>query len=717
MATLEKIRSRGGIIVTVVGLALFAFVIQDYLNSRSSYSRASHDEVAKVNGTAIHYQDYIDRVEEMTNVYKMQINTNKLSDEYNTQIRQSVYNSMIQEIVMKEVLDKTGLKVTPEELFDMIQGENISPMVQQFPLFADPETGVFSKTRALNILKILENVEAAPLEQREDIERAREYWLFWERSMKSQRIQDKYTALLTKAIVANPIDAKEAYNATTESSDIVYAMQSYSTVPDSLIKVSDSEIKKLYNQRKKQFKQVSARIMDYIAVDIRPSTEDYEKVGAEIEKIKTELETASNAVEVVDDYSESPYIDAFMSERTLSTAVALNTDMISFVTTANTGDMDGPVFKDDSYHLLKLLDKKIAPDSVKVSHILLISQTGEDVATLADSLLTVLKGGGSFEELAAQYSIDQQSGRTGGELGWFTEITSLRTFGEEFKNTIFSATENQAVIVKTPVGTHLVKVTERTENIPKYKIAHILLTVSPSSATYAHLYNELNQFLAKNNTAEKIKASATEAGYNLISDVRVTTTDRIIGSVDDSRQVVRWAFESNSKGEISKIFECKNNFVIAIRKNILPEGYQSIQSVAPVLSAEIRARKKGEEIVKDLKAKNLHSIQDYAQTMDSRIDTVKFISMSTSRISNIGMEPVLNAAVTHAPLNQLSEPVIGNNGVYVFSVFNRNKDSKTYDEQSEIRTLESANTYRVGYQAVQSLVENAKIVDNRIRFD
>jgi peptidyl-prolyl cis-trans isomerase D len=685
-------------------------VIQDYLNSRSSYSRASQDEVIKVNGTGINYQEYTSRIEEMSNVYKMQFNTNRLTDEYDAQVRQSVYNSMVQEIVLKEVFDKTGLKVTSEELFDMIQGENISPMVRQFPLFADPETGVFSKARALNILKMLENVEAAPQDQRAEIERLHKYWLFWERSMKLQRIQDKYTALLTKAIVTNPIEAKEAYHSATENSDIVYAMQSYATIPDSLIKVSNSEIKKLYNQRKEQFKQVASRIVDYIAVEIRPSTDDYAKVSSTIEEIKNELATASDVADIVNDNSESPYEDVFVS------AKALDADWASFVTTASIGDIDGPIFKDDSYHLVKLLDQKTGPDSVKVSHIFLASQTGEDQTPLADSLLTVLKDGGNFEELAAQYSIDQQSGSAGGELGWFTEPVALRSLGAEFKNTIFSAAVNQPLILKLPRGVQIIKVTERTESISKYKIAHIHLTVSHSSETYARLYNDLNQFLSKNNTSEEIEASAAEAGDTLVSNVRLTGADRTIGSINDSRQVVRWAFEKKNKGEISKIFECPNHLVVAVRKDVLKEGYQSIQSIAPLLSAEIRAKKKGEEIAKELKAKNLHSIQEYAQAMNSRIDTVKFISFNTPRISNIGLEPTLNAAVTYVPLNQLSEPVIGNNGVYIFSVFNRNKENRPYDEQAEIRALES-QSYRIGYQAVQALIRDAKIEDNRIRFD
>ncbi|MDR2763948.1 MAG: SurA N-terminal domain-containing protein [Tannerella sp.] len=711
MATLEKIRNLSGLLVGVVGLALFAFIIGDFLNSGSSYFRTPPDQVAKIEGTAINYNYYQSRIEEMTNVYKMGNNMGNVPEEYLTQIRQSVYNSLVQDIVLNEALDKLGIKVTGEELFDMIQGENVSPMVQQIPLFADPQTGRFSKARALNILKTIENRENVPPEQQAEFENLRNYWLFWERNIKQQRLQEKYTTLLTKAIVANPLDAKNAYEGGVESSDIVFAMQSYATVADSLVSVSDSEAKKLYEQRKEQFKQKDTRVMDYISVDIRPSEEDYHKVSEDIEQIKEELATTHTIPEMVSIHPEMKYVDAFKSEK------AWDLDIASFAAKAEINEVAGPIFKDDSYRLYKLVDKTEAPDSVKVSHIFLPTQSGTDVTALADSLLNVLNAGGIFEELSTQYSADPQSTARGGEIGWFTEELALTQIGEDFKNALFSAPLNQPVITKTSFGTHIIKITEKTVSVPKYKIADITLPVTPSTKTYGLIYNELNQFLAKNNTAEKINQSAREAGYNLVPNVRITTEDRMIGSVPDSRQVIRWAFEGTRKNEVSTIFECRSHFVIAVRKDVLPEGYQSFASVAPMLKYELIARKKGAEIAKGLKEKNLQTLDTYAQAMNATLDTVKFINMNTSRITGIGLEPALNAEIAYAPVNQLRGPVVGNNGVYVFTVTNRVEEAREYDEQQEMRSLEASNAYRIGYQAVQALVEKAKIVDRRIRFD
>ncbi|MDR2042145.1 MAG: SurA N-terminal domain-containing protein [Tannerella sp.] len=711
MATLEKIRNLSGLLVGVVGLALFAFIIGDFLNSGSSYFRTPPDQVAKIEGTAINYNTYQARIEEMTTVYKMGNNTGNLKEEHLIQIRQNVYNSLVQEIVLNEALTKLGIKVTGEELFDMVQGANVSPMVRQIPLFADPQTGQFNKARALNILKTIENPDAVPQEQRAELEDLRNYWLFWERNIKQQRLQEKYTTLLTKALVANPLEAKNAYEGGLESSDIIFVMQSYATVADSLVNVSDAEAKKMYDQRKKQFKQKEARILDYLSVEIRPSEEDFNQVSEDIEKVKEELLVTHTITEIVNLHPEIKYIDAFKPEK------AWDADVATFAAGAEINEVDGPFFRDDSYRLYKLVDKTVAPDSVKVSHIFLPEQAGTDATALADSLLNVLRTGGNFEELAAAYSADPQSATNGGEIGWITEEIALTQIGETFKNDLFSAPTGQPLITKTRAGVHIIKITEKTADIPKYKIADLTLRVTPSTKTYGNIYNELNQFLAQNNTAEKISRSAEEAGYSLVPSVRVTTEDRMIGAVPDSRQVIRWAFENTRKEDVSSIFECRNHFVVAIRKAVLPEGYQSFASVAPMLKYELMTRKKGEALVKELQAKNLQTLDAYAEAMQATPDTVKFINMNTSRIAGIGLEPTLNAEITCAPVNQLTGPVVGNNGVYVFTVTNRVKEAREYDEQQEIRTLEANNSYRIGYQAIQELINNAKVIDRRIRFD
>lgn len=710
MATLEKIRSKAGLLVLIVGLALFAFIIGDFLNSGSTYFRQTQERIAEVDGEVIKIQDYQNRVDEMTEMYKMQTGQSSLPEEYMTQIRQSVFDGMVQEIVLDEATEKLGMTVSPEELFDMVQGENISPLIQQMQMFANPQTGQFDKAALLNFLKAIDtdNLAGYPAEQQAELLKAKNFWLFWEKNIKRQRLEQKYTTLLGKAIAANKLDAQEAFNANAESADIVYAMQSYASIPDSTIQVSRKEIEKLYNQRKELFKQKEGRVIKYIAVDIRPSKEDYDKAQAEMEELKAELSESVKVADVVNENSEVPYMDAFFSER------AFDPELKQFATTAEVGAVYGPVFENDKYRMFKLVDKTVAPDSVKVSHIMLAGQSEAETKALADSLMNVLKNGGDFEALAKEFSADQAAEK-GGELGWFTEATALRGVNEDFKNTVFSTPVNTVAMVKSLYGTHLVKVTDKTANVTKYKVADIDMTVSPSSKTYSNIYNELNQFLSKNNTMAKLEENAKEAGYNLVSDVTVSGADQTLGGIKNSRPVIRWAFQGD-KGDVSEIFECNDKFVVAAIQNQLPEGYRSVDMAAPSLRAELVNQKKGEKIAAELAAKNLTSVDAYAQAMNSSVDSVKFVSFGTGRISGIGVEPKLNALVSLAQVDQVSAPVEGNNGVYVFKVYAKNKENKSFNEADEIRTLDASNAYRIQYQAIRSLVDKAQVEDNRIRF-
>lgn len=710
MATLEKIRSKAGLLVLVVGLALFAFIIGDFLNSGSTYFRQTQERVAKVDGEVIKIQDYQGRVDEMSEMYKMQTGSSSLPEEYMTQIRESVFDGMVQEIVLDEATAGLGMNVSPEELFDMVQGENISPLIQQMQMFVNPQTGAFDKAALLNFLKSIDddNVANYPADQQAQILKAKNFWLFYEKNIKRQRLEQKYTTLLGKAVVANVLDAKEAFDENAESANVVYAMQSYATIPDSTIEVSKSEIEKLYNQRKDLFKQKEGKVIKYIAVDIRPSKEDYDKASADIESLKDELAASEKVADVVNENSEVPYMDVFF------TASAFDPELKQFAETAEVGAVYGPVFENDKYRMFKLVDKTSAPDSVKVSHIMLAGKSEAEIKTLADSLMNVLKNGGDFAELAKTYSADQAAEK-GGELGWFTEATALRGVNEDFKKAVFSTSVNDIALVKSMYGTHLVKVTEKTGNVSKYKVADIDMTVSPSSKTYSNIYNELNQFVSKNSDVTKMDEAAKEAGYNVIADVTVTGADQALGTIKNSRPVIRWAFQ-NDKGKISEIFECDDKFVIAAVQGTLPEGYRPVDAVAPALRAELVALKKGDKIAEELAAKNLTSLDAYAQAMGASTDSVKFISFGTRRIAGIGVEPNLNAAVSLAQVNQLSAPVKGNNGVYVFNVYEKNKDNKTYNEADQIRSMDANNAYRFQVQAIQSLVNKAEIEDNRIRF-
>ncbi len=711
MATLEKIRNQAGLLVGIVGLALLAFIIGDLLNSSSSIRNRNLNNVVVINGKTVDYQEYLTRENEMVERYKMMMRTSNLNETYMSQIRQSVFDDIVIESLLEPRFSELGIMVTTQEMTDMVEGENISPVLLQNRDFHNPETGMFDRYALNMFLNQIKNIERYPPEYQAQLMEGRMMWMYLEKDIKRNRIFEKYTTLLSKAVVANRLDAKDAFDNSIISSDIVYAMESFAAIDDSLINVSTAEIEKLYNQRKPMFRQKEACLIDYIAVDIVPSPNDFEQAAKDMDAIRKELEKTDNVAALVNEKSERKYINAFYSVKGFGDDL----ELIDFISTASIGTIEGPTFKDNKYRIKQLIDKTENADSVEVLILTPAPRSAEaDTKAFIDSLMNVLKGGASFAEVAQKHSGDQFAAK-GGDVGWMTESGALQFMNEEFRKTVFLLNPGQSAVVKSTYGQHIVKVNDRTKKVPKYKVADIVYTVTPSSATRSQLYNALNQFIAQNNTPEKIEASAKDAGYFLTPSMSVFSTDVAVGAVTGARQIVRWAF-NNKKGQISDITECDNTFVVAVHKGRIPEGFQSLASVTPQLRRELASQKKGEELAAQLKAKKLSTIPEYADAMNTVPDTVKFIAMSTSRIANIGMEPKLNAFITFAPVHFIQGPVVGNNGVYVFEVLGRTNDQHLFDEKNQKQMLEYNNSYRIGGLAFQHLQQNAKIEDNRIRF-
>lgn len=709
MATLEKIRSKAGLLAAVIGIALLAFIMGDLLNSGQTLFRMSADKVAEVNGTKITTGEYQSRVDEITEAMKLQTGQSSLSNEMSIQINQNAYESLVTELLINDATEKIGMTVSPEELADVLQGNNISPMIQQ--LFRNPQTGVFDKSMLLNFLQNVLSVEEGALggAQAEQLAMYKKFWLYLERTVKQQRLMDKYNGMLVKAIMPNKLDLQASYDAGKESVNFLYAMQSYSTIPDSSVTIGKDELKKLYDAKKELFKQDETREIKYFIVNINPSPEDYKLTEEKITELKNEFSTTTDVADLVNLNSDQPYLDAYVAERDLSG------DLLSFVKSANVNDVKGPFLENDSYQMYRFMGKTMAPDSVKARHIVLPLQDEAKALALTDSLLNVLNKGGDFVALAQQFSVDQATAAKGGDLGWFTELVALNGIGQDFKNACFSAKGNAYFTVRSDYVIQIVQVTDRTKDIPKVNVANFVMNVVPSSQTFNTLYNEVNQYLATNSNLEKFETNAAEKGYQIVTDKSLTASDYSLGTIKDARQVIKWAF-NNDKGAVSEIFEIDNKFIAAAVVDIYPRGYASMEQVEPALKDQLMVEKKSQMIIDQLKAKNLTTMDAYAGAMDSKIDTAKYVTFNTRRITGIGEEPVLCGLAPYATENQVSAPVKGNNGVYVFSVLSKTANDKPFDAKIELATLDNMTNYRIPYQVMEILRRKADVIDNRIAF-
>jgi len=231
MATLDKIRSKGALLVIVVGLALLAFIIGDLLNSGATYFGRSREIIAEIDGESIHYTEYGTALDQLTDIYKIEFRQENLTEDMMDQIHASVWDKMISDMLLYREAGKIGLSISTEELSDHIIGNNIHQLVSQRPVFAD-QTGRFNRTALIEFLSSLEQ-EPINNEQRAEFDRVKRYWDFWEKAVKSSLLQEKYSTIITKSIVTNKLEAQMNFDASKVTVDANYIVQPYFMIPDS----------------------------------------------------------------------------------------------------------------------------------------------------------------------------------------------------------------------------------------------------------------------------------------------------------------------------------------------------------------------------------------------------------------------------------------------------------------------------------------------------
>ncbi|MDR1527541.1 MAG: SurA N-terminal domain-containing protein [Dysgonamonadaceae bacterium] len=708
MATLEKIRSRAALLVIVVGIALLAFVVGDFLKSGSTFFQQKQENIINVNGETLDYRDFQTQVEDRTNALKQNTNRSFTDDEQN-QIRQMVLNEAIDNILFSEEAKKIGLTVGKEESKDLLMGNNISPMIQQY--FQNPQTGRFDKTALLQFLQTIENDDYTgyPEDAILQMMQQKKAWLAIEEQVIREQLRRKFSVLVASAVLTNDLEIKAQTENDRISVDFDYVAQAYGTIPSTDISVSDAEIQQLYNERKNQFKQEEAKVIDYIAHPIAPSPDDYQAVENKLTTLKEQIAASGNIAELIQTHSDIPYLNAYQAYS------GLDADLKQLVDVHPVGAIEGPVLVDNTYHLYKIEGERVAPDSIRLYALMLpMMGTEEQIKHLSDSLIRVVKSGTPFTEMVSSAS----GGQTNGDLGWVTEAMLVSQVDAQFKDEVFNAPVDVPAVVQSGRGSFLVQVTEKTKPVKKYKIANLQIRVTPSQETKTRLYNELSQYVSNNHSLTTLKENAGNAGFNIQTDVEVTKEQINIGNIQSTRQVIQWAF-NNSKGVISDIYECQNGeyFVVAAIEGTLQAGYRSLASVSELLKLELLNKKKGEKLAADLKAKNFTTLEQYAEVMNTTPQSVKFVTFGTASLSGIGVEPVLNVEAPLAPLNEVAGPFAGKNRVYAIVVTDK-REEPVADAETQKQQVQMQNMYRT-YQLVQSpelLRENAKIVNNFSRF-
>jgi len=703
MAILGKIRSRGVLLVVVIGFALFAFIIGDALTQGSTYFNKSREVVAKIDGEEVNINDFQASIDQMIEVYKIETGQNELTDDMNAQLRTSVWESLLNEQLLYAEAEKLGLAVGVDELSNRLIGNNIHPLIAQRRAFAG-ENGQFSRPALVQFLNSLETTPENE-EMRNQIEQGKKYWKFWEKNVKMTLLQEKYNALMSKVVTANSLDAKSEYEASKRSVDVNYVVQPYFAIPDKDVEVSNSEIKDRYNKQKKQYKQEPARSLKFVVFAVKPSPEDYKKAEVAMNTLSPEFRTTTEVAGFVNQNSEVRYTGKPYSLAT----VPANLKAFAFGSPA--GTIMGPVFANDTYTMARVMETGIMQsDSVKLRHIFL-TKTDE---TKTDSIIGMINTGGDFAAMAVKYSAVKQTAANGGEIGWIVE--DVAGLDKEIITKSFASAVNGIFTIKNEQGTQIFQVTEKTAAKPKVKLAIFEIKVATSNMTVSKIYNEAKQFAAELKGSEFDK-KAQEKGYAVRTANELTTTADKIAELAQSRQIIRWAFE-NDKEAVSDVYDCNNQFVVATITDVLEKGFRPVEKVSEQIKAELIREKKATLIIEKLTAQiaKTPSIEGIAAAIGSEVKSAPAVNFAAYQFGVAGFEPAIVGKVSTLAANKISVPIKGNAGVYVVLPTNPQVSNAPFDAKMQVMMLNSRLSYSLPYSIIQDIKDKADIADNRINF-
>lgn len=718
MTALGKIRSKGILLIIIIGLGLFAFIAEKAFRSCNGIKGQNSQQIGEVLGEKIYVQDFQKLLEEYQDAMKLTMRTDNLSEDQLNQLKDQVWQQLVSERVMKEDCKKLGLTVTEDELQNVLN-DGTNQLLTQTP-FVNQQTGRFDVSILKQFIDAYRKAEASNNSQQLDQMRpAYNYWLFVEKNLRTQLLAQKYQSLLANCVLSNKVEAKMAFNEENEEAQIQLASIAYNTIKDADIKVTDEELKAKYEELKPAFRQQQeTRDVKMVDVQVKASATDRAQLQKDMAGYQKQLAAAADPTQVV---SKSGSMIQYIGLPVSGKAFQQYPDIASKIDSmavGTTGVVENT--KDNTYNIVRILSRTELPDSVEFRQIQVGGKTLEAARASADSIQKALAAGGDFQAIAKRYGQDSTT-------TWFTgamyeQASTMsqdnRAYIEALLNGAVGSTQN----IELTQGNVVIQVLNRKAMKSKAVAAVIKKEIRFSDNTYSKAYNRFSQFVTQSQASlADLQKHATKFGYTVQDLNDFATSSHTVGNVGGSgiRDAIKWIFEAK-EGQVSQLFEAgkeNDHLLVLCMTKIHPQGYRPWDDaqVKEILKREVIRDKKAEMIMAKLKGVNSIAA---AQAKGAKVSTVNQITFAAPAFIQAtgAAEPALSGAVAATAQGKFcSAPVKGNAGVYVFQVVKKQMRPAKYNEEQQIQMCRQRAMQYMG-NFMQDLVFGAGVVDNRYLF-
>ena len=704
MAILGQIRSKSIFLIIVIGLALFAFVISGVFDGKGYQAQ---QPVGVINGEEVLIEDFRGQVDFLERNYNQQgmIAVN------------NVWNQRLRSEILRQQFEITGIQSGKDHLQNILKNNPTFNSDQQFL----NEAGIFDIDKFKTLIIELKTTNPEAYEQ----------WKNQEKIFESQSNEQIYFNLVNAGVNYTQADGKFEYTLQNDNVDIEYVQIPYSSVDDSLITYSESDLKKYIASNEDEFKVNSSRDIEYVIFEEKPSLEDEKAIKnrlnkflkeskefnevSKLDEITPSLTTAKNIKEFINEYSETSFDSIYLPKGSLPA------DHANLLFNLNNNQTYGPYLDGDYFKISRMLDKKIG-GSVRSSHILIsykgaqqanpnVSRSKNAAKKEANNILRkIRKSPKSFTELAFEFS-DGPSKSRGGDLGFVQDGNMVKPFNDF----IFSKRIGSTGVVETDFGFHVIKVVAKDDLV---LLASITEKNVPSDATSDKVFNSATKLEMNLSKEGDLNALSNKENYTIKSVNGIQILDNDFPGLKDQRRIVQWLFsESTNLSDFKRFDLPKGGYLIAQVINMVEEGLSDVQDVSYKVLPMILKTKKADFIIS--KNDNSLSVEEIAEINGIEVKKALALNQKNATITGSGLEPLVIGASFGTSLNESSDFIIGENGVYKLKVIKR-KDTNTSTDPidsnfiiSYKNQLLNSNRTSSFARVYESLKENAEVTDNR----